>query len=295
VQRQQGRRRLWIMVAVAAVAVVVCGLVGSFWSPLWNVRHVRITAPGVPPAEVLSVSGLSRPRPMIDIDTAAIAGRLDAVPSLGGARVIRSWPATVRVSVKPRQAVAAVPLSPSAGSPGGQPGWASVDATGRVLADVSAVAAGLPIIQGAGTPPPPGGWLAASPGPAAAVAGPGGVPAPVAVDAAADDPAAPSGIGAALAVAALLPSGIRDDVASITVGSGGAVTMAVLPATIAVGSISVSLGDGSQLAPKVTALATLLSEANLTGVGSIDLSVPGRPAALTARQTPGTVSTHAGG
>jgi len=68
-----------------------------------------------------------------------------------------------------------------------------------------------------------------------------------------------------------------------------------LPATIAVGSIAVTLGDGSQLGRKVTALATLLTQADLTGIGSIDLSVPDRPAALTARQTPGTVSTHAGG
>jgi hypothetical protein len=291
VHRQQGRRRLRVLVAAAVAAVLVAGVVGSLWSPLWNVRHVRITAPGVSAAEVLAVTGLAHPRPMVEIDAGAIRDRLDAVPQLGGARVSRSWPATVRISVRARQAVGAVPVT----SPVGQPGWASVDETGRVLADVSAVAAGMPIIDGAGPPPAPGDWLTGSPGPSAPVAGPSGTPAPVDLDAATDNPAAPTGIAAALAVAALLPPPIRSDVASITLGPGGTVTLAVLPATIAVGSIAVTLGDGSQLGRKVTALATLLTQADLTGIGSIDLSVPDRPAALTARQTPGTVSTHAGG
>jgi hypothetical protein len=71
--------------------------------------------------------------------------------------------------------------------------------------------------------------------------------------------------------------------------------MSVLPATIAAGSIAVDLGDGSQLAQKLTALSTLLTQANLAGMAGINLTVPDRPAALTARQTAGTVSTHAGG
>jgi hypothetical protein len=59
--------------------------------------------------------------------------------------------------------------------------------------------------------------------------------------------------------------------------------MSILPATIAAGSIPVHLGDGSQLAAKLTALTTLLAQADLSGVQSIDLTVPNRPAALTAR------------
>ena len=64
--------------------------------------------------------------------------------------------------------------------------------------------------------------------------------------------------------------------------------MAVLPASVGIGrSISVDLGDGSQLAAKLTALATLLTQANLAGVAQINLTVPDRPAALTARQSGG--------
>jgi hypothetical protein len=59
--------------------------------------------------------------------------------------------------------------------------------------------------------------------------------------------------------------------------------MSVLAPTAASATVSVNLGDGSQLAAKLTALATVLAQANLAGVVQIDLSVPDRPATLTAR------------
>ena len=56
-----------------------------------------------------------------------------------------------------------------------------------------------------------------------------------------------------------------------------------------------TLGDGSLLGQKLTALAALLTQANLSGATGINLTVPDRPAVLTARQTPDTVSTLAVG
>jgi hypothetical protein len=82
---------------------------------------------------------------------------------------------------------------------------------------------------------------------------------------------------------AALPPALRAQVLSVTVAPGNQLRMAVLPATVASGAISVNLGDGSRLAAKLTALATLLAQANLSGVAQIDLTVPDRPATLTAR------------
>ena len=59
-----------------------------------------------------------------------------------------------------------------------------------------------------------------------------------------------------------------------------------------------TLGDGSLLAQKLTALAALLHPGQPVGSTGIDLTVPDRPAVpavLTARQTAGTVSTLAVG
>jgi hypothetical protein len=285
IRRKESRRRLRILAAAGAAVVVVAAAVGSLYSPLLDLRHVRIAAIGaVSRSEVLSVTGLNHPRPLIEIDTAQLAARLDAVVDLGGARVSRTWPATVAIEVTQRTPVAAVAEPPSAGSPGG---WATVDATGRVLTDVAAPPPGLPVVQNAGSIPPPGQWLAGSAGPGANPLPPAGTgPATgrslVDLDAPADSPTVPRGTAAALAVTAALPASMRETVQTVRAGPGPELTLGVLPITIASGSIPVTLGDGSFLTQKLTALAALLTEGDLSGAKGINLSVPDRPAVAMA-------------
>jgi len=271
VHRQEGRRRLRYLVAGLVPVVLAAVAAGVVYSPLLRVRHVRVAVHGpVSAATVERVAGLDHYHLMVDISPAAITRRLDAVPSLGGARVTRSWPGTVTVAVSVRSAVAQV----QAGA-----GWALLDPTGRVLSIRSAQALGLPVITGAPAPPAVGQWIAGSLGPAVI---PGTAPAgEAAMDAAADSVSVPRGMVAALVAMQALPAAVRPDI--ISVSASGPLSMAVLPATLAAGSIPVNLGDGSQLALKLDSLATLLTSANLSGVVSVDLTVPGRPAALTAR------------
>ena len=288
VRREQGRRRLRILVAAGAV-VVVTGLgVGALYSPLLNVRHIRVSAPAsVPRPQLLAIAGVSHPRPLVDIDAGQVAARLDAVPSLGAARVTKQWPATLTISVVRRTPVAVVARAvPAEGRPGtpatSSPGWATVDATGRVLATVQA-APGLPVLQGLGEVPAPGQWLAGSPGPAALRPGRPGTRPLADLGASPDSASVPGGAAAALAIVTALPPSLRSHALSVTVASGGQLRMEVVPAGAGSAGISVDLGDGSRLAAKLTALATLLSQANLAGVAQIDLTVPDRPATLTAR------------
>jgi hypothetical protein len=285
VRREQGRRRLRILAGVLAAVVVFALAVGSLFSPLLNVRHIRVSAPAaISRAQVLSVAGLTHPRPLTEINTGAVAARLDAVPGWGAARVRKSWPETLLISVVARSPVAVVARANPAGTrpPAGEPAWATVDATGRVLANVS-TASRLPVLQGTGPVPPPGGWLTGSAGPHAAP--PSGLASrPLAdLNAAADSPAAPSGTAAGLAIVAALPRALHGNVLSVTVGPDSRLALSVVPASSPGGSIAVDLGDGSQLAAKLTALTAMLTQANLAGVSGIDLTVPDRPAALTAR------------
>jgi hypothetical protein len=287
VRRQEKGRRLRILAAAGAVVLVVAGAVGSLYIPgLMSLRHVRIAAVGdVSRAEVLSITGLGHPRPLIEIDTGALTARLDAVADLGGARVRRSWPVTVIVDVTQRTPVAAVPLSASGSSAAG---WATVDATGRVLADTAAPPSGLPVVQNAGPVPPPGQWLKGSVGPGVDPLPPAGVastsgPSLVNLDAAPDGPDVPTGTAAALAVSAALPASLQSMVQSVQAGPGSQLRLAVLPATIASGSIPVNLGDGSILNQKLTALGALLTQGGLSGAAGIDLSVPDRPAVAMSR------------
>ena len=103
------------------------------------------------------------------------------------------------------------------------------------------------------------------------------------MNASSDSSAVPSGTVAALVALQALPAAVRGEVISVSDPAGGPLTMDVLPADLAAGYIPVNLGDGSQLAAKLTSLVTLLQQINLSGVESVDLTVPSRPAVLTAR------------
>jgi cell division protein FtsQ len=268
VQRQAGRRRLHILIVVVSVLALLGLAAGSLYTPLLSV-HRYVVMPGSPPAaEVLAAAGVHGHPPMLDVDTAALAARLDRQPDLGGARVTRQWPSTVRLSVEARTAVAVV-------ADGSQ--WATVDATGRVLSVSSASALGLPVIDHAGLVPAVGGWLAGTPGPSARPQVAGG-PTVAALMAAPASSAVPTGLAGALAVAANLPAALRPEMLTVSVRSGGTLTASVLPATVASGSITVVFGAASDLGQKLTSLATLLTEINLSGVTTIDLTVPDRPA-----------------
>ncbi len=240
VRREQGRRRLRILVAAGAV-VVVTGLgVGALYSPLLNVRHIRVSAPAsVPRPQLLAIAGVSHPRPLVDIDAGQVAARLDAVPSLGAARVTKQWPATLTISVVRRTPVAvvarAVPAEARPGTPAtSSPGWATVDATGRVLATVQA-APGLPVLQGLGEVPAPGQWLAGSPGPAALRPGRPGTRPLADLGASPDSASVPGGAAAALAIVTALPPSLRSHALSVTVASGGQLRMEVVPARGGIG------------------------------------------------------------
>jgi len=292
VRRQQGRRRLRIlMIAGAAVLVLALGA-GSLYTPLFKVRHVRASVRGaMPPSEVVKLSGVSGRTLMVRVNDAAIERRLDAVPSLGESQVTTHWPGTVSIRVAVRQAVALI-----AETAGNQPAsrWEQIDATGRVIAVVSAPSPGLPLLKLGGVPTADGQWLPGSPGPSVSVPA-AGTPGPVDLGAASDSPAVPQGVAAALAVAAALPPQIRGYIQTIAAGGSGGLSLIAAPTEGSAGPVSVDLGDGSELAAKITALTTLLTQTNLTGVTGLDLTVPDRPAALTGQRSPDSLSTHAGG
>jgi cell division septal protein FtsQ len=273
VRRAAGRRRLRMVIVGVSLLVVALLAFVSLYTPLFRVRHLRISVSGsVPESQVLAVAGLNHQKLMIHLSPAVIAARLDADPLLGGARVTKHWPGTVTIRVSVR-----TPLVNVARSGGG---WATVDATGRVLADRAAPAIGLPVLQGDGGAPAPGQWIAGG-------LGPGVVPgtkatAAINMDASSDSASLPTVASAALAVLQVLPAALLSEVVSVTVGANGE-SLAVLPVNVAAGSIAVDLGDESQLAEKVAALDALMTQTNLANVASIDLTVPDRPAVLTSR------------
>lgn len=202
IARRKGRRRLRI---VLLAAVVVLLLIGG-----WFLLHSRVLAARVvtvvgsvhtPPAQVISVAGLSNHPPMIDVDPAAAAARLEQLPWVSKATVSRLWPDGVRITVVEHSAAAVAATT----SPAAEP-WALVDRSGRVLADVATPPSGLVRLVTPDVPGPPGSDM----GTAAATG---------------------------LTVAASLPKAFSAQVTSVEVSQGGQVTLTMTtPVTIVLGS-----------------------------------------------------------
>jgi cell division protein FtsQ len=163
VLREQGRRRLrWVIAALVAVVVAAAILV-TLHSPVLAVRHVTVVgAHQTPVGAVVGQAGLDG-RPLVDIDTGAAAARVESLPWVAHASVVRSWPTGVTITVVERVPRAAVDR------PGGV---AVVDGSGHVLEWAPESPPGLPSLGAVVVPGPPG-----------SVLGPGARPALTVVDA----------------------------------------------------------------------------------------------------------------
>lgn len=162
---------------------------------LLDLDTVTVTGAGHTPVEdVLAAarrSGLVPGTPLTDLDREAAAAAVADLPWVARASVEREWPATVRIEVEERVAVAAVP-EPS--------GVALVAADGRVLEVGPGAGEGPVLLAGVADPPAPGGTV--------------------------DDTTR-----SLLTVAGALPDALRASVAAVAPGVDGAVELVLAPAS----------------------------------------------------------------
>jgi cell division protein FtsQ len=125
------------LAAVAIVAGVAWALLGS---RLLVVRSVQVTGAGsqVSRAQVLAAARIPAGVPLIRVNTAAVAQRVDGIRQVQSTQVSRSWPSTVVISVRLRTPVFAVAM---------QDGYALVDAYGVDVRDSARRPPGLPLLQ----------------------------------------------------------------------------------------------------------------------------------------------------
>ncbi len=233
VTRRQGRRRLMILLVALAVAALVVGGWLLLHSSLFSAKVVTVKGSTHATAtQVIDAGGLDDHPALLGLDPGAVAARIEALPWVASATVSRSWPDGVVVTVVERTPAAAVARS------GG--GWALIDRTGRVLADVA-------------TPPTDVVHLSVPTEPGA----PGTTLAP------AD--------GDGLAVAASLPAAFAAQVAAVNVVAGGGVQLVLTT------PLTVQLGNATQLHAKYEDIASLLAGAALHAGDVIDVSVPESP------------------
>jgi cell division protein FtsQ len=142
-------------VLVGLLCIVVATTAGwvALRSPLLDVDRVEVQgASRTPPPDVLHAAHVRRGMAMVDVHEASAVRRLEALPWVARARVRRSWPSTVLISLEERQASAVTSADGSH--------WDVLDASGRVLEVRDSRPPGLVAIEGVGPAGPPGSTLA---------------------------------------------------------------------------------------------------------------------------------------
>ncbi len=100
VQRELGRRRLRVMLACATVVVVVGLVFLVVSSPLLDVDMIRVAgAHHVADADVLSAAGVHVHDPLLLVDTAAVARRIERLAWVRHAVVRRDLLGTLRITI----------------------------------------------------------------------------------------------------------------------------------------------------------------------------------------------------
>ena len=134
------RRFPWRAALFALAAAGVIGAAGwvLFGSRLLVVRSVIVTGTHlVPRAEVLAAADIEPGTPLIRVNTAQVAARIDTIRQVRDARVTRSWPDGLVIVVRERTAVLALTA----------PGWGYdlVDSGGVVVQWAASRPADLPL------------------------------------------------------------------------------------------------------------------------------------------------------
>jgi cell division protein FtsQ len=197
VRRDEGRRRLRRLTGLGVVAAAMVLTLGVTRSPVLDVDRVQVAgATHTPVGAIQRATGIKRHAPMTDVDLDRARAGVLALPWVRTVSITRSWPASVRVEITERTAIAVVTA--------GTEGFALVDGDGRVL-ELSPA-------------PPPGYMLLAN----VPVPGPAGS----AIDASASD---------ALAVARVMPASLRPKVSTVVAEADGVVLRLVAGGVVRLG------------------------------------------------------------
>jgi cell division protein FtsQ len=129
---------LFALAALAILAGTVWALLGP---SLLVVRSVTVTGNhSVPRAEVIRAAGIAPGTPLIRINTAAVARRVERITQIQSAQVSRHWPDSVVIAVRERTPV----LAAASGH-----GFALIDRFGVVVSQVAKRPPGMTLLVGA--------------------------------------------------------------------------------------------------------------------------------------------------
>ncbi len=139
VRRQEGRRRLRLVVVLGVLGFLVIVALAVLFSPVFAVRTVVVSGvDNTDAVELQAVIQSLKGSAMLTVDLDSARARLLAEPWVQRVSISRQWPRTVHVDVKERTPVAAYL--------GDDGQWRVVDPEGRVLAQLGGRPINLPAI-----------------------------------------------------------------------------------------------------------------------------------------------------
>ncbi len=149
VAREAGRRRLWIVTSLLAVPALIVSVFLILHSSLFSISGVTVHgAKETQQAAVISAAGLSHHPPLIDVNPVAVALKVEGLPWIETATVVRHWPKRVTITVTERTPIAQALITKSR--------WELFDTQGRALGDRSHPTPGLIDIARVLSMPSPG-------------------------------------------------------------------------------------------------------------------------------------------
>lgn len=135
------RRRRWVPYLWAVLIGCLAGatLYLLLTSSLLSVHSVRVTgASTAVDAQVQQAAGIPSNASMVKLDIHAIEQRVEQVPQVASATVLRDWPHTIRIVVTPRHVTAAVKTNN---------GYALYDNDGVNFGSVATAPSGVPVVK----------------------------------------------------------------------------------------------------------------------------------------------------
>ena len=135
-QAHPWKAAFFVLAVVAIIAGVTWALLGS---KFLVVRSITVNgAPDIPRSQVITAAGVRAGTPLIRISTGTVARRVEQLTLVESARVTRSWPNAIMITIVERTAALAV-REPA--------GWDLVDRFGVVLRQVQSRPHGLPRLR----------------------------------------------------------------------------------------------------------------------------------------------------
>jgi cell division protein FtsQ len=135
--RKKWRAAFFVLAGIGILGAVAFALLGS---RLLVVRAITVSgARLVTPAQVIAAAGVPAGTPLIRVDPAQVARRVEAIRQVESARVSKQWPDGLAISIQERVPVVAVLMADG--------GYDLVDHDGVIVSWAKAKPAGLPLLQ----------------------------------------------------------------------------------------------------------------------------------------------------